>query len=641
MRSGHVSLILGLLGILLLPAAAWGQSFGPAEWIRQGWMPQEGTRRSTLYPLGIAVGKGDEVFVTGDLTRTAYFAGGAVDSSDMHAPHISILDTPGSTGFLVRYDGEGGKLIFAQPGLGIALAPYFETRDTGNGHAIAVAGDRLYVAEGTGITSSWVHGAKGAMVVTARDLDGALRHRITLRVKDMHYEYPTRAFIHGLGLDAEHNLYIAGKYDDTLYVAPDVILPPSEGYHPYKDTWNVFVASYAPDGTLRWARQLGGKGYDEISFSTINADKAAFDVDAAGNMVLGARIHELLADSAQVDVPAVPEDGIVLVSYDKDGRLAWMRTLKDFGIAYGPENDYFLYVPNPVSLRRDREGSLYVVWRKAGWRDYSDHHSLTVGDSTFVAGTEKPLTILAKYDAEGTLLWARHLDTDLRAAPAGLEVTEEGHVYVWGRYSGQHLRLEDLVLESAVAPIEKTKGFVAHYDEHGRLVRAMLAHGTGSSTRDDGLTSLLALDVGPSGDVYLVGRYRRYITNTVATGMVILGADTLFARGKQNIFVAKYSATSLSSEPSVEMPGGVIAVSSYPNPFVDATTISYSLPEPGRVKLTVYDILGRKLAVLVDERQGAGSHSARLDASAWPNGIYLYRLEAGGRFTTGRLVHRK
>ena len=49
----------------------------------------------------------------------------------------------------------------------------------------------------------------------------------------------------------------------------------------------------------------------------------------------------------------------------------------------------------------------------------------------------------------------------------------------------------------------------------------------------------------------------------------------------------------------------------------------------------------REIAVLVDERQRAGSHTARLDASAWPDGIFVYRLEAGEQFTTGSLVHWK
>ena len=111
----------------------------------------------------------------------------------------------------------------------------------------------------------------------------------------------------------------------------------------------------------------------------------------------------------------------------------------------------------------------------------------------------------------------------------------------------------------------------------------------------------------------------------------ILGADTLYARGKDNLFIAKYGATALSSEHSDVVPSWEIEVSNYPNPFRHRATIAYRVSAPGHVRLTVYDVLGRELAVLVDERQSAGSHSAKLDASGWPSGVYLYRLEAGNR----------
>ena len=82
-------------------------------------------------------------------------------------------------------------------------------------------------------------------------------------------------------------------------------------------------------------------------------------------------------------------------------------------------------------------------------------------------------------------------------------------------------------------------------------------------------------------------------------------------------------------------------MTNYPNPFRQMATIAYRLPAPGHVRLTVYDVLGRELAVLVDERQSAGSHSAKLDASSWPSGVYLYRLEAGNQVATGRLVRHE
>ena len=65
----------------------------------------------------------------------------------------------------------------------------------------------------------------------------------------------------------------------------------------------------------------------------------------------------------------------------------------------------------------------------------------------------------------------------------------------------------------------------------------------------------------------------------------------------------------------------------YPNPVAGAATITYELPQPSMVSLTIYDILGREVKVLVDGRpQVAGKHEALFETSALPNGTYVYRL---------------
>lgn len=73
----------------------------------------------------------------------------------------------------------------------------------------------------------------------------------------------------------------------------------------------------------------------------------------------------------------------------------------------------------------------------------------------------------------------------------------------------------------------------------------------------------------------------------------------------------------------------------YPNPFNPATNISYSISRPQIIQLEVYDLVGRKVAGLVNEYQNAGSYSFRFDASSLSSGVYLYRL-TGGDFTTTR-----
>jgi hypothetical protein len=79
----------------------------------------------------------------------------------------------------------------------------------------------------------------------------------------------------------------------------------------------------------------------------------------------------------------------------------------------------------------------------------------------------------------------------------------------------------------------------------------------------------------------------------------------------------------------------------YPNPFNPTTTINYSLAKDGHVKITLYNILGSKLAVLVNENKLAGSYSVQFDAHTLPSGIYFYRLESGAYTDIKKLVLMK
>jgi len=78
----------------------------------------------------------------------------------------------------------------------------------------------------------------------------------------------------------------------------------------------------------------------------------------------------------------------------------------------------------------------------------------------------------------------------------------------------------------------------------------------------------------------------------------------------------------------------------YPNPFNSETIIRFSLPKPSHVSLVVFDILGREVAILLDEDQPAGAGFTRFDASAFKlaSGVYFYRFDADGFSQTKKLL---
>jgi hypothetical protein len=69
----------------------------------------------------------------------------------------------------------------------------------------------------------------------------------------------------------------------------------------------------------------------------------------------------------------------------------------------------------------------------------------------------------------------------------------------------------------------------------------------------------------------------------------------------------------------------------YPNPFNPTTGVRYQVPGVSDVKLIVYDLLGKAVATLVNERKAAGTYTVTFDASGLASGVYLYRLTAGGQ----------
>ena len=134
-------------------------------------------------------------------------------------------------------------------------------------------------------------------------------------------------------------------------------------------------------------------------------------------------------------------------------------------------------------------------------------------------------------------------------------------------------------------------------------------------------------------EVYLVDRRRGQFMDLHSEGAIRIDQESLEQRYSLVIGTPGF----IESQRESLVPEQLELTPSYPNPFREATTIAYTLPEPASVTLEIYDLLGRRIASLVDGEQAAGFHEVKW-AGAQASGVYLSVLKVGNTVQTQKLV---
>lgn len=122
-------------------------------------------------------------------------------------------------------------------------------------------------------------------------------------------------------------------------------------------------------------------------------------------------------------------------------------------------------------------------------------------------------------------------------------------------------------------------------------------------------------------------------------GAIVVWAD--YRSGNNfDIYEVGFNTTGLIAieNNGTAIPGEFALLQNYPNPFNPSTTIMFQLPTSGNVKLSVYDIMGKEVSVLVNESQNAGNYKIEWNASSYPSGVYFYRLEAGSFVSNKKMI---
>lgn len=140
------------------------------------------------------------------------------------------------------------------------------------------------------------------------------------------------------------------------------------------------------------------------------------------------------------------------------------------------------------------------------------------------------------------------------------------------------------------------------------------------------------------------GQY--FIPNTSNGDLTLIVSEAGFALTEQSVSVNEgrgtatitVQPTGVTSQESITAPVSMMLRQNFPNPFNPATSIGFQIPREGPVALRIFNLLGKEITTLVNEHMKPGSYSVNWHADGLPSGIYLYRLEAGGKSITRRMT---
>jgi hypothetical protein len=127
--------------------------------------------------------------------------------------------------------------------------------------------------------------------------------------------------------------------------------------------------------------------------------------------------------------------------------------------------------------------------------------------------------------------------------------------------------------------------------------------------------------------------------NTYVTELAVSGNNLFAGTRGTGVWRRLLSEMITSFDPVVrELPREFLLHQNYPNPFNPSTTIKFELPRTSHVSLSVYDMLGREVSVLVNERRDAGIHEVKFDGTSFASSMYFYRIQAGDFVSTKRML---
>ncbi len=216
--------------------------------------------------------------------------------------------------------------------------------------------------------------------------------------------------------------------------------------------------------------------------------------------------------------------------------------------------------------------------------------------------------------------------------PADAEINEGESVEVTGRVIGSEI----IVDEEPVPALRMWAGTSTEDTDPSDWSESAWTEGAVVEFEDDTVDFIAEIgsELDP-GDYFYAVRFTLDGENFVYAGYSEIGGG--FWDGEVNVS-GELTVIPGSSVPDDEIPLAFALEQNSPNPFNPTTTIQYQLPETAHVRLEVYNMLGSRVATLVNQTQTAGIYAVPFDAIRLSSGLYVYRLTAGSFVSTRNMM---
>jgi hypothetical protein len=427
--------------------------------------------------------------------------------------------------------------------------------------------------------------------------------------------------------------------------------------------FDFYMVRTDSNGDTIWTATYGGNG-NEMAYSVEVMPDGGF-------IVLGSTPR-----------PAPGSEDILLVKIDSNGTLEWVKSYGannyDSWIAYSIrptlDGNFILggYIWTPslgqdaLLMKIDVNGD--SIWTRTygtfdGWEEMRSARQARDGTFILAGSYTEPIQwdlqfLLIKADIDGNLLWTENYGGDRDDQGSDVVPTPQGDYIIVGnsesfppgdqqcyalKIEGETRLTINMIPDNPPVVVNPGGSFtytgqlsnntavsvpvdawvmldVPGYGIFGPIKRYdNIALNANQTISIDGIIQNVPY-YAPYGDYdYLsyCGAYPNFIEDSASFGFSVVAPA---GRGPNEWILSGWFDT------GNEVPGRTALLNNCPDPFNAVTTISFDLQRPGNVRLEVYNLMGQRVATLVDGRIGAGQHEVRWDASPYSSGIYFYRL---------------